>query len=144
MIVRDVMTQSPIAVPGETSVRSAIALLEPLEIRHLPVTDAQGRLAGIISERDLHSFYAPREELAGDWAVKVRAKLDEPVSRIMVAPAISVNVDAPITTAIERMLDGRVSALPVLDGERLVGLVSYVDVLRAFMIKLSSAGSANE
>ncbi|NUQ78674.1 MAG: CBS domain-containing protein [Polyangiaceae bacterium] len=144
MIVRDVMTQSPIAVPRDTSVRSAIALLEPLEIRHLPVVDAEGRLAGLVAERDLHSFYAPRQELAGNWAEQVRAKLDEPVSRVMVTPAISVGVDAPITTAIERMLDGRVSALPVLDGEKLVGIVSYVDVLRAFAIKLSSAGSGNE
>ena len=139
MNVREVMTQSPIAVPAETTVASALAILEPLAIRHLPVVDAEGRLVGIVGERDLHSFYAPRKELAGEWAAAVRAKLEEPVSGIMVAPAISVEADAQVTDAIQRIIDNRVSALPVLEGGKLVGIVSYVDLLRAFAYKLSGA-----
>jgi acetoin utilization protein AcuB len=131
------MTKSPIAVPGETSVGSALALLAPLEIRHLPVTDAEGRLVGMVSERDLHSYYTPRKELAGDWAFEVRVKLEEPVSKIMVSPAISVEAGAPLTLAIQRILDHRVSALPVIEGDKLVGIVSYVDLLRVLAAKLA-------
>lgn len=136
MIVRDVMTRSVIAVPGETSVGSAIALLEPLEIRHLPVTDAEGKLVGVVAERDLHSFYAPRQELAGSWAEAVQAKLEEPVSKIMVAPSIAVDEETPVAKAIETLIEARVSALPVVQGEKLVGILSYVDLLRVLSSKL--------
>jgi len=139
MKVRDVMTRSPIAVPGDTSVGSAIALLEPLEIRHLPVIDGEGRLVGVVGERDLHSFYAPRQELAGSWAEAVQAKLEEPVSRIMAMPAVSVGEDTPVADAIGKMIETRVSAMPVVHEDKLVGIVSYVDLLRTLAKKLTDA-----
>jgi CBS domain-containing protein len=139
LIVRDLMTPSPIAAPAETSVASAIALLEPMELRHLPIVDLEGNLQGIVSERDLHSFFAPRPELAGNWAELLSQKLEEPVSRIMVTPAITLDEETPLANAIDRMLETRVTALPVVSGTRLVGILSYVDVLRAVSARLAAS-----
>lgn len=133
------MTRAVISAPAETSVAGAIALLSPMEIRHLPVTDAAGNLIGIVAERDLHSFYAPRQELAGNWAEAVQSKLEEPISRIMVEPALVVNEDTPIAKAIEVLIEARVSALPVVHDQKLVGILSYVDLLRALSKKLNDA-----
>ena len=138
MIVGDIMTRSVISAPAETSVAGAIALLEPMEIRHLPVTDAGGNLIGIVAERDLHSFYAPRQELAGNWVEAVQSKLEEPISRIMTEPTLVVNEDTPVAKAIEILIASHVSALPVVAGEKLVGILSFVDLLRALGKKLDA------
>jgi CBS domain-containing protein len=129
MRVSDAMTRSPIAVPEDASVRSALELLETMEIRHLPVVDGHGFLVGLVSERDLHAFYAPRRELAGDWAAKARENLDLPVSRIMLVRPIVVEDDAPLERAVEILLREKVSAVPVVHGGKLVGIVSFVDLL---------------
>ncbi len=133
MRVSDAMTRSPIAVPEDASVRSALALLETMEIRHLPVVDHHGGLVGLVSERDLHSFYAPRRELAGDWAAKARENLDLPVSRIMVTRPAVVEDGAPLEKAVEIILGEKVSAVPVVHGGKLVGIVSFVDLLGLLM-----------
>jgi acetoin utilization protein AcuB len=123
------MTSSPVAVPAETPVRDALEMLETMEIRHLPVVDEKGILIGIVSERDLHSFFAPRAELAGNWAVAARDKLGEPVSKIMITRPIVVEDDAPLERALEVLLDEKVSAVPVVHDGKLLGIVSYVDLL---------------
>ena len=130
MKVSDAMTRAPIAVPDDATVRSALALLETMEIRHLPVINARGELVGLVSERDLHAFYAPRRELAGDWVVKTRQNLDLPVLRIMLTNPLVLEADAPLETAVEMLLTERVSAVPVVHDGKLVGIVSYVDLLR--------------
>jgi len=129
MRVSDAMTTSPIAVPEQTQVRDALAMLETLEIRHLPVTDAKGMLVGLVSERDLHSFHAPRAELAGDWAEEARVKLGQRVSQIMITRPIVVEDDAPLSAAVDTLLREKVSAVPVVHNGKLVGIVSYVDLL---------------
>lgn len=130
MRVSDAMTTSPVAIPEDTPVRAALALLETMEVRHLPVTDAKGVLVGLVSERDLHSFYAPRAELAGDWAEQAREKLGQRISQIMITRPIVVEDDAPITRAIDTLIAEKVSAVPVVHNGKLVGIVSYVDLLR--------------
>jgi acetoin utilization protein AcuB len=134
--VSEAMTSSPVAVPAETPVRDVLALLETMEIRHLPVVDERGVLLGLVSERDLHSFYAPRAELAGDWAEKARAKLDEPVSRIMTRRPSVVGDDTPLAAAIQVFLRDKVSAVPVVHNDKVVGIVSYVDLLRVLQTML--------
>ena len=130
------MTSSPVAVPESTPVRDALAMLETMEIRHLPVVDDEGALVGMVSERDLHSFYAPRAELAGHWVDRARLKLGEPVSRIMIRRPVAVEDDAPLAKAIETLLAEKVSAVPVVRAGKLTGIVSYVDLLRMLADRL--------
>lgn len=136
MRISEAMTGSPVAIPESTPVRDALAILETMEIRHLPVVDAKGILTGMVSERDLHSFYAPRIELAGDWAEKARFKLDQPVSSVMITRPIAVEDDAPLEKAIETLLAEKVSAVPVVHNGKLMGIVSYVDLLRMLADRL--------
>ena len=55
----------------------------------------------------------------------------------MVAPACAVSEETPVAKAIEALLEHRVSALPVVKDGKLVGILSYVDLLRAFGKKLA-------
>lgn len=131
-IVASVMTTPPITVPAQATVREALAILESLALRHLPVIDDQHRLLGVVSERELHSLYSSRIELTVDAPLLARAALGRHVSLVMIKDPVSIEAEAPLRDAIEKMLHTHLSALPVLRDGIVVGVLSYVDVLRAF------------
>lgn len=120
MVVQQIMTTPPVCLEANASAQQAVALLAELDARHLPIVDG-GALVGILSDRDLAQYR--------DDAV---AK-DPPVSALMSGDVLSVAPEAEVSEAIDLLLEHRVGALPVvspIDG-RLVGIVSYVDILRA-------------
>ncbi len=136
MSVEAIMTRTVLSVEPNTSVREAIRLIEDSDIRHLPVIEA-GRVVGMLSDRDLREYRIPimleleRYDDERDRS-RVDALLDTPVSELMSSDVISVESRETIASAIEAMLRFRVGAVPVIDHftEQLVGILSYVDVLR--------------
>ncbi len=129
MLVRDIMTRDPLVAKLDTSVFDAMRTLETEEIRHLPIVD-QGEVKGIISDRDLARFSHQALLAEPDG---LRARLRQPVASIMTGEPAVVEPDDDIDDAIEAMLENRCGALPVVsaDDGTLVGIVSYVDILRA-------------
>jgi CBS domain-containing protein len=100
------------------------------------VVDASGSLIGMVSERDLHAFHARREALALDAAKEARAALDRPVSSVMVATPLFVSAGATIAEAARKLLDAHLTALPVVRDGVVVGVLSYVDLLRVLVASL--------
>ena len=107
-----------VSVEAGTLVRDAVALLAAKKIGALPVLQGD-RVAGIMSERDV--IYC----LASDGA----AMLDWPVSRVMTAPAITIEPNISVLAALSQMSKRRIRHLPVVEGERLVGFVSIGDLV---------------
>lgn len=107
-----------VSVGAGTPVREAVALLAEKKIGALPVLDG-GRVVGIISERDI--IYC----LSSDGA----EMLDWPVSRVMTAPAITIESTVGVLVALSQMTRRRIRHLPVVDGERLAGFVSIGDLV---------------
>jgi CBS domain-containing protein len=107
-----------VSVEAGTSVRDAVALLSERKIGALPVLEGE-RVVGIMSERDV--IYC----LASDGA----AMLDWPVSRVMTAPAITIESKVSVLAALSQMTRRRVRHLPVVEGERLIGFVSIGDLV---------------
>jgi CBS domain-containing protein len=126
MLVREIMTLSPMVVDVREKLGVAWSKLLEADIRHLPVVD-DGKLVGIISERDIPSDLVSPAARAGT------DRGDKPVSGFMSGDVLSVNPDSELRDAIDIMLENRIGAVPVVevDGEELVGILSYVDVLRA-------------
>jgi len=88
-------------------------------IRHLPVVDERNRLVGIVSDRDL------LRQMSEMGTAKVR------VSSVMSANPITTSIDDDAATAIELLLEHRISCLPVVGDEmELVGVVTDTDFLR--------------
>lgn len=116
--VAAVMTPTPAAVAPDDSLETALQRMRAGRIRHLPVL-AAGRLIGILSDID----FAPYSGEYGTTRVAT-AMTPEPIT---IAP------DAPIGTAARLMLDRRVRALPVVEGERLVGMLSATDILEDYI-----------
>jgi CBS-domain-containing membrane protein len=128
MRVRDLMTPKPATVRSTASIVEAIEILEALDVRHIPVVDDHGSLVGMLSDRDVRAMVGPYPSICEER----RAELRCPVARVMNTEARGVAMNDTAQQAIEALLAQRVGALPVLDeDEVLVGIVSYVDILRA-------------
>ncbi len=131
MIANELMTRDPITVESDATIREARMLMWENDLRHIPVVD-EGALIGMLSDRDLRSYLpAPENDLDIDESVIDR--LGDPVSACMQAGALSTSPEADMRALIDLMLEWRVGALPVVESgtDNLVGIISYVDVLRA-------------
>jgi len=139
MRVRDVMTPSPVTVqPGET-LRTVQTRMAAQGCRRLPVLDAAGRLCGIITDRDvrlaLNSPLVLRERWQDDMLLDHTL-----VDASMTPDPITITPDAPLPRAIELLLQHKISGLPVVEGDRLVGIVTVTDLLRALARLLEQGG----
>lgn len=122
-----VMTRRPDTVGPEDALGDAAGLMVSGGYRHLPVIDTDGRLVGMLSERDLRARLG--SELEG-FADAGRQLLSDTVEAAMRPDPITVGRRARVREALEILIDDRVGALPVTDdADRLVGIVSYVDLL---------------
>lgn len=128
MRLSEVMTAEPTAARPDTTLGEALDMLEALEVRHLPVVDGEGDLVGILSDRDLRGLSRVDR---GDSPTLLE-RLDSPVGSVMNANPRTLPEDAEVSDAIELLVDNRIGAVPVTATRerRLVGIVSYVDVLR--------------
>lgn len=108
-------------------VREAVALLAKRRIGALPVVESD-RVVGIMSERDviycLESHGAP----ILDWTV----------AQIMTAPAITVDRDKTVLSALSMMTKRRIRHLPVVQDERLIGIVSIGDLVKFRMDQIEA------
>jgi len=124
--------------PGDT-VRTLVETMESAEISSIPVTDANDRLVGIISERDVLSAALPRyvEFLHSasfmpnldQLSTGLQRIADEPVSRYMTKNPIRVCIDDDDLQAADQLLRNKLRILPVVDRDgRLVGVIRRVDL----------------
>jgi len=123
------MTEDPVTIAPHAKVREAVRLLQSMEIRHLPVVD-DDELVGMLSDRDLRGVSLPHL-IDERWFGDLRHAMDEAVASVMSSDVLSVEAEADATEIIDLMLEHKVGAVPVVDADgNLVGIVSYMDVLR--------------
>jgi len=108
-----------VTVRPEQTIREALALLAEHNIGAVVVTAGEGRPAGIVSERDVVRMLA-RDERVFDW----------PVSRIMTRDVIVGSPGDDLATVGYTMTEKHIRHLPVMDGGKLVGIVSIGDIVK--------------
>jgi acetoin utilization protein AcuB len=130
MKVRDLMSADPIAVSPDTTVFDARQTMLKERIRHLLVTEGQ-RLLGIVTDRDIRLNLPSQATSLSVWEVNyLLARLT--VEEVMTTGVIIIGPDQNARNAARLMLEHKIGALPVLDGGRLIGIITETDVLRAF------------
>lgn len=131
MLVRDIMTPNPYSVSVTSSVRHLLRVLAEADVRHLPIVD-EGALVGIVSDRDLRAVGSLVDD-ALERPGAAQEALAQPASSVMTSGVITVNPESDVAEAIDLMIEHRIGAIPVVeaDSTKLVGIVSYVDALRA-------------
>jgi acetoin utilization protein AcuB len=131
MRVRELMTGGVITVGPDTAVLDARHLMVKERIRHLLVTEGH-MLVGMITDRDIRLNLPSQATSLSVWEVNhLLTKLT--VGKVMTRSVITVGPDREARDAAQLMLDHKIGALPVLEGERLVGIVTETDMLRAFV-----------
>ena len=130
MRVSDLMTANPVTVSPEEDLASAIGAMVKHRIRELPVVD-DGVLLGILTDRDVKMALGPDARRMDLDAIDPR-QLDGVVEWFMTPGVETVAHDATVADAARKVLELRVGALPVVDGnDDLVGILSTTDLVRA-------------
>lgn len=127
----DVMTRNPVTLDITSTVQDAADMMWAAEVRHIPVVE-HGTLVGMISDRDLRSYMLPRPERIFR-ADEERARMAVSVSAVIPSDVTTVRPDTPVAELLDILLEEKIGAVPVLapDTGDLIGVVSYIDVLRA-------------
>ena len=130
-VVRDYMMSALTTIPQESSLLDAAMTMRRSTIRHLPVVDGE-RLVGIITERDvLRCSPSLLSEITQDEYNAIFE--NTPIARVMTRDPISVAPDSPIREAVALMMDRKMGCLPVVEGGRLVGILTRSDLLNVLI-----------
>lgn len=116
MNIRDVMTPNPRVVSPNDSIQSAARIMREEDTGAVPVCD-NGRPVGIVTDRDIVVR-----------AVADGGELNRPVRDIVTSGIVSVSPETSTSDAARLMSEHQVRRLPVVDGDRLVGIVSLGDI----------------
>jgi acetoin utilization protein AcuB len=130
--VKERMTRNPTAVAPEEALKDAVWKMEHGHFRHLPVVDNDGKLIGMLSDRDIRlirpslAFVSKEDAMVQLWSLAVQ--------QAAVFDPISVKPETTLKEAAELMLRWHVGGLPVADDQsRLVGMITYTDLLREYI-----------
>ena len=129
--VAELMTRDIVTLSEEDNLEGIADAMKRYSFRHVPVVDGD-RLVGIVSDRDvlrlaMSPLLEPNAQLDTEHGLEEQTF----VARIMTRDPITVGSDASLAEAAELMVVHKIDALPVVEGERLVGIVTSEDVLRA-------------
>jgi CBS domain-containing protein len=147
-----VMTRNVISVPPDATVAEAVELMLERGISGLLVVDAAGTLAGIVTEGDLLRRDELGTERRRSWWLRLIASPGRQaadftrthgrrVADVMTRDVISVDVKAPLEEIVVLMEEHRIKRVPVLEGDRVVGVVSRADLLRALSVVARERGA---
>lgn len=133
MKVFDVMSKDPLTVSPSDTVGQAEELMYENHYRQLPVVENK-QLIGIVTDRDIRSFLAQSSLLKPEERARA---LKASVTDIMTAKPLTVSPEDDLREAVELLIEEKIGGIPVVDEtEGLVGIVTYVDVLRFFLNRL--------
>lgn len=133
MFVRDRMTPNPVTITTDTNLKDALEIVRLNAFRHLPVIDPEGKLVGIVTEKDL-VYAAPTSSTTAMSIFEVNYVLSRMTAgRVMRTPVITVGPDLPVEEAARVMIDHQIGCLPVVEGDRLLGIISDTDIFRVFV-----------
>ncbi len=137
MLVGRRMTKDPKTVGPDEPLTKAAEIMQASRINHLPVVDGEGKLVGILSDTDLRNASLAGWGLSGEGAKAGRIPL---VREVMKTEVWSITPEDFVEDALLIIKTKRFGALPVLSGDRLVGIITKIDLINAFIDVLDIDG----
>jgi len=133
VLVRERMSTTPVTIVDGTPVTEALQLMRRRDVRRLPVLEpGTGRLVGIVSEKDLlYAAPSPATSLSIYELHYALAQLK--VTEVMTTDLITVAPDVPLEEAARIMADHKIGGLPVMEDDRLVGIITQTDIFKVFL-----------
>lgn len=121
MKIRDLMIHDPITIPKGTSIEEAIGVMKTNSIRHLPVVSEGNRLEGFVTLADLKQGLIP--SMVADLSL----------GDLMISSPITLRPEDDVEVAAQYIYKYKIGGIPVVEGKRLVGIITESDILRAFI-----------
>lgn len=121
-LVREFMTRHPVTIKGSTNIRDAYDLMMARHIRRLPVMDGQ-KLVGILTLGDLREAHA--ENAMEGYGIRAEVLMRE--------HPVTVTPDTTLRAAARVMIERKISGLPVVQDDALVGIITESDLFRALI-----------
>ncbi|NKQ51814.1 CBS domain-containing protein [Amycolatopsis sp. K13G38] len=129
MRAQDVMSRPVVTVTPQTRAKRAAELLAANGFTALPVVDDDDRLIGIVTEADLIGDRFPHDPR---YQGPDTARAGELVGDVMSTPATSMSPGADLVLVCRALLDAKIRAMPIVDGSRVVGIITRGDIVRTF------------
>lgn len=143
MKVQELMATEVLTVAPDDEVDRVFFLIHFEKVRHLPVVE-RGKVVGIVSDRDLHKALGPRGKRRSVQGSKATLSIiPRKVRHIMRRGVITVSPRTEAAEAAALMAKRKIGALPVVQKDKLVGIITATDLLAAF-VKLSARLEASE
>lgn len=132
MIIERRMTRNPVTATPDMSIAEASTLMKQEKVHRLPVLDKEKHLVGIITEKDiLYATPSPASSLSIHEMAYLLSKLT--VKKLMSKNVVTITKDTTVEEAARMMVDQDLSSLPVLEGDKLIGIVSKSDMFKILL-----------
>ena len=145
LTVADIMSSNVVSIKGTTTVREMAAIFDTMHFGSLPIVDESGNLTGIVSASDLveqdRPLHIPTVISLFDWIIPLggEGSLQRDLKKITAQTAAelastdiaTVTPSDTVSAAAEIMSSKKLHALPVVEGKKLVGMVSRIDIIRS-------------
>ena len=131
MLVGERMSRPVISVLPDTSINDVLAMFKKEHIRRAPVIK-DGKLVGIVSERDLLNAAPSSATTLSIWEMNYLVSKVK-IKQVMSKKVITVSRDTPIEEAARIMADKKIGGLPVIDSDRVVGMITETDLFKVFL-----------
>ena len=143
----DVMTKEVITVKKETTIRELAELFARHRISSAPVVDKSGAMIGIVTETDLveqdKNLHIPTVISLFDWVIylesdkkfekELKKMTGQTVGDIFTEEVVQVSSTTPVSDLADLISSRKINSIPVVDGNRLVGIVSRIDLIRTMI-----------
>lgn len=145
LTVADIMTKNVVSIKGTTTVREMAGIFDTMHFGSLPIADEAGNLTGIVTASDLveqdRPLHIPTVISLFDWVIPLggESTLQRDLNKITAQTAselastdvTTVTPSDSVSDAAEIMSSKKLHALPVVEGKKLVGMVSRIDIIRS-------------
>ncbi len=122
MLIKDIISLHCQTINKNISVDKALSLMNTLNVNGIPVVDDDDKLVGIVVKADAYRFLT-----------KPGHYVDYPVELIMTQKVITAQSDEDIITVAKRLRNHNIIALPVLEGDNVIGIVTIENLLDYFL-----------
>lgn len=141
----EIMTTNVYSVSEDTDIKALAALFVERNVNAMPVVDADGRLVGMVSQNDLveqdKPLHIPTVISLFDWVIylespknfadEVRKVTARTVGEICAREVVTCSPDTPVSTVASLMVDNKAHLVPVVEDDRMVGVVARLDIIRS-------------
>ena len=132
MLVRERMSTKPVIITSDAPIAEALRVMRQSQVRRLPVLNEAGQLIGIVSEKDL--LYASPSPASSLSIYEMHYMLSTlRVTELMTPDPITVTPDTLLEEAAIIMADSKIGGLPVVEGGKLVGIITETDIFKVFL-----------